>query len=543
MDFNNNLPEWGNEGAEPNENLRTSGFQGGYKPPATVFNWFWNKVINAITELQTKLSGEEAARTNADTVLQTNINAKADKAEVTSKLEATNIIAGENVTVTTSGSNVTISAAGGSSANITKNPADTTGDIINTHLTVGCRESGTIGEYSLTSGEGNTAGYHAAAVGGSGCCANGTRSAVTGGFVCIANGMNSAVAGGCNNTASGDMSAIVGGNNNSAGDYYAVVAGGGNNHASGSFAAILGGNDNSATGQQSAVVGGYDNSTGNTNAAVVGGTSNTASGYGGVVIGGSVNKASGNYGSAVIGGSNNTALDAQVKIGHYSSDGTAGIAVGTTGDAFIIGNGTDLAKSNAFRTQYDGKSYGLSAFAASGADYAEMWEIEGGNPGNEDLRGYFVTVNSDNKIYKASPQDNYILGIVSSDPCMLGDCQSEVWQGMYLKDVFGRKIIETVTVPESVDEKTGETVPAYEYETFKINPDYDPEQEYIRREERPEWVEVGLLGKIVALQDGTCAAGGFCKVTDGGIATSSTDISGWRVLKVIDDEHILVMFR
>lgn len=61
MDFNNILPEWENEGTEPSDNLKSNGFAGGYKPPASVFNWFWSKVTKAITELQTKLGEAETA--------------------------------------------------------------------------------------------------------------------------------------------------------------------------------------------------------------------------------------------------------------------------------------------------------------------------------------------------------------------------------------------------------------------------------------------------------------------------------------------------
>lgn len=56
MKFNNIFPEWKNSGTEPSTELKTSGFQAGYKPPAAIFNWFWSKVCKAITEIQTNLS-------------------------------------------------------------------------------------------------------------------------------------------------------------------------------------------------------------------------------------------------------------------------------------------------------------------------------------------------------------------------------------------------------------------------------------------------------------------------------------------------------
>ncbi|MDD6988783.1 hypothetical protein [Ruminococcus sp.] len=73
MNFDNKLPEWKNNGTEPSNTLKENGFSAGYKPPANIFNWFWSKSIKATTELQTKLSGEETARTNADTALQDDI--------------------------------------------------------------------------------------------------------------------------------------------------------------------------------------------------------------------------------------------------------------------------------------------------------------------------------------------------------------------------------------------------------------------------------------------------------------------------------------
>lgn len=59
LDFNNKIPEWKNEGIEPTDELKEKGFKGGYKPPATVFNWFWSLVQKCITELQNQFSTME----------------------------------------------------------------------------------------------------------------------------------------------------------------------------------------------------------------------------------------------------------------------------------------------------------------------------------------------------------------------------------------------------------------------------------------------------------------------------------------------------
>lgn len=55
MDFEKKAPEWKATGTEPPESLKESGFQAGYKPPAAIFNWFWNCVSSCLKELQEKV--------------------------------------------------------------------------------------------------------------------------------------------------------------------------------------------------------------------------------------------------------------------------------------------------------------------------------------------------------------------------------------------------------------------------------------------------------------------------------------------------------
>lgn len=73
LNFDNEIPEWKNEGTEPSDNLKETGFTGGYKPPATVFNWFWNKVQKCITELQTKLKSHVDSTSNPHKVTKSQI--------------------------------------------------------------------------------------------------------------------------------------------------------------------------------------------------------------------------------------------------------------------------------------------------------------------------------------------------------------------------------------------------------------------------------------------------------------------------------------
>ncbi len=250
----------------------------------------------------------------------------------------------------------------------------------------------------------------------------------------------------------------------------------------------------------------------------------------------------------------NNALQCQAKIGQFAKDGTAGAYQSTIGDAFIIGNGTSsTARSNAFRVTYAGKAYGLSAYGSSGADYAEYFEWADGNPDNEDRRGRLVTLDGE-KIRFATADDDYILGIVSANPCVEGDIQPDDWQGKYLTDVFGQRLTKTVHIPdryeerETVDSETGETktekiLVEEEHDAIQwiINPDYDQNKEYISREDRKEWAPVGMMGKLVVVDDGTCEVNGFCSAGQDGIATKADN--GYRVMKRIDETHILVLVR
>ena len=223
-------------------------------------------------------------------------------------------------------------------------------------------------------------------------------------------------------------------------------------------------------------------------------------------------------------------------------------------DAFVIGRGSsNTSRSNAFRVTYEGKAYGLSAYGSSGADYAEYFEWTDGNPNNEDRRGRLVTLDGE-KIRFATSNDDYILGVISATPCVEGDNFSEDWQGKYLTDVFGQKLTQTVHVPakyetvETVDPETGETTTEQvlieeEHDEIQwvLNPDFDDTKEYVSREFRKEWSPVGMIGKLVVVDDGTCEVNGYCEAGENGIATTAD--SGYRVLSRIDDTHIRVLVK
>lgn len=239
------------------------------------------------------------------------------------------------------------------------------------------------------------------------------------------------------------------------------------------------------------------------------------------------------------------ANDYQYVLGKFNTDTTAPTSQTDTTDSaglFIVGVGTATNnRSNGFRINPAGKPYALSTMASSGADYAEYFEWMDGNPTDEDRRGRFVTLDG-NKIRYATADDDYILGVVSSEPTVVGDIHSETWRDMYLRDVFGSRIQEIVEVEESVDEN-GRTIPAHVERRWVLNPDYNPEEKYVSREDRPEWDAVGIVGKLVVVDDGACQVNGYCYPDVDGVATKSESKTAYRVIERLDDTHIKIFIK
>ncbi len=201
-----------------------------------------------------------------------------------------------------------------------------------------------------------------------------------------------------------------------------------------------------------------------------------------------------------------------------------------------------------FRLYGDGNGKCDGAWTGGGADYAEFFEWEDGNPNKEDRRGVSVVLVGD-KIRPAKKGERPI-GVISGNPSVVGDAAWNKWSGKYLRDDFGTYVQEDYEVVEwtatekyeiepatkavgkvigksgrviepavkakgavrgsrqlnrsfSADEvPDGIKVPRGAKRTIqqrrKLNPAYDPAKakDYIPREDRPEWDAVGLMGKL-----------------------------------------------
>jgi hypothetical protein len=140
-----------------------------------------------------------------------------------------------------------------------------------------------------------------------------------------------------------------------------------------------------------------------------------------------------------------------------------------------------------FHLRGDGNAFADGTWSGGGADYAEYFEWSDGNPDEEDRRGISVVLDG-NQIRPAVDGEDPI-GVISGNPSVVGDAAWNKWSGKYLRDDYGTYILEDYEVVN--DE--GETVIQ---QRRKLNPAYDPDQEYVNREDRPEWDCVGLMGKL-----------------------------------------------
>ena len=208
----------------------------------------------------------------------------------------------------------------------------------------------------------------------------------------------------------------------------------------------------------------------------------------------------------------------------------------------LLGNGTSgSARANSLTVDPTGNLAIAGTMSSAGADYAEFFEWKDGNPEAEDRVGYIVALDGD-KLILANEGD-YILGVVSGTATVLGDNPEWNWAKRWVTDDFGRIQYEDVVIHHEEEERNGETIPAWD-ETIKApitNPDYNPDQKYIKRADRPEWSAVGMMGKLYVRDDGTCQVNGYAKPING-VATASTS-GTMRVIERVSDNVIRVVIK
>ena len=279
------------------------------------------------------------------------------------------------------------------------------------------------------------------------------------------------------------------------------------------------------------ILGGYNNSNPTTylNANVIIGRMNSNGNYSPIISGYNVMIGQG----LVISSANNPYL---ILLGDYNLDAKNDYLL-------LIGNGKNRSnRSNALSLDRTTGNLAIAGtMSSAGADYAEFFEWKDGNPEAQDRVGYIVSLDGD-KLTLANEGD-YILGVVSGTATVLGDNPEWNWAKRWVTDDFGRIQYEDVVIHHEAEERNGETIPAWD-ETIKapvVNPNYDPDQEYTKRADRPEWSAVGMMGKLYVRDDGTCQVNGFAKPING-VATASTS-GTMRVIERVSDNVIRVVIK
>jgi hypothetical protein len=203
-------------------------------------------------------------------------------------------------------------------------------------------------------------------------------------------------------------------------------------------------------------------------------------------------------------------------------------------DFKFLSMGSAGAGDPEFNFYGDGDGTCDGSWTGGGADYAEYFEWSDGNTSNEDRRGFSVVLEGD-KIKPAIDGDSPI-GVISATPAVVGDGDIEKWKQKHLRSDFGDYLWETYTVTEWINEDgapesyatdkipsdvnvpsdatvTTHTDKGNLHSRRVLNPDWVEGQEYISREDRPEWDTVGLMGKVRILK-GQPTASNWIKMKD-----------------------------
>jgi hypothetical protein len=369
----------------------------------------------------------------------------------------------------------------------------------------------------------------------------------------------SALLAGQRNISSGEYSAVLVSQDSIAGGDYALVGGGRQLTANGARATALGGENSNASGPASAAIGGGNNNSTGTFSGIFAGFDGISAADSSVVLGGMGGQTTNDATcSAIVGGEECiTTYPDSVALGRYNETG----AISNSERIFMVGYGTDMARSNLMSVTDDGNVHAQTAFLFPGADYAEYFESASG----EAIQvGTVLTFKEGTR--KVIPATNFtpksmLIGVVSTSAGIVGNAYDEFWQGMYERDGFDNVIYKTVTkkrrvpvmnkiqkevISEEVDYTTDpprliETrktieiqepvkievlhydvngnpkvdrngkplvslVPRMEEVVIetrhrKLSSNYDPTLSYISRSERPEWNVVGLVGVVKVRKD------------------------------------------
>ena len=192
------------------------------------------------------------------------------------------------------------------------------------------------------------------------------------------------------------------------------------------------------------------------------------------------------------------------------------------------------ASDSEFNLRGDGNAFADGTWSNNGADYAEYFESLSG----QSIPTGSTVVLENNKVRLANSLDNpsSIIGVVrpkesGKASMMIGNTAWNKWSNKYLTDDFDRYIKEdhdVVEWEEQIENNGNITIKKHSYESWnipnnvivpqnavykthdekgnkfnhnKLNPLFNPEIEYTNRENRDEWLIIGLIGQVKILKN------------------------------------------
>ena len=161
-------------------------------------------------------------------------------------------------------------------------------------------------------------------------------------------------------------------------------------------------------------------------------------------------------------------------------------------------------------------------------DFAELFPNLTG-----EAQGYGLIQTIDGHGVRPANSGDQVVGVTSATAgVILGEVPFS-WQDRWLKDEWGAFIMEDV-VDEDWEPREGQTEEDRPVHRLpKENPEYDPELEYTKRQERPdEWSIVGLVGQVYVRLDENVEPMDYVKPLKDGIGQTSAQPTKLRVMKI-----------
>lgn len=174
-----------------------------------------------------------------------------------------------------------------------------------------------------------------------------------------------------------------------------------------------------------------------------------------------------------------------------------------------------------------------SGVVTSGHNFMDFAELFPNLTGT--AQGYGLLQTVDGYGVRPANEGEQVIGVTSATAGVILGETPFTWQARWLKDEWGAYIYEYV-----LDESWEPNIELGETENdrplikaLKENPDWDPDLEHSKRQDRPdEWSVVGLLGQVYVRLDETVNQMDYVKAGKNGIGTKSNEETNLRVMSI-----------